>query len=242
MDARSQRPFLSARWLDLCIASFRVDDALLDPFLPPGLELDRLDGSACVSLVGFMFLDSRLRGRRIPGYGRFPELNLRFYVARTLATGERRRGVVFIREYVPKRAVAMIARTLYNEPYRIAPMTGARALSAEEVAFRYTVRIGRAEHVIEATGDAAPFQPAESSIEHFFKEHRWGYGRDRAGRALEYEVRHPVWRVFPVRGLSLDIDWGLLYGSTWEQMNGRGPDSVVLAEGSAVEVYDPIRP
>ena len=113
-----KRPFLTATWSNLCLFSYVVDDARLEPFLPPGLHLDRWKGNAVVSLVAFDFLNTKVMGIPWPGFREFPEINLRFYV-----TDGDRRGVVFIREYVPRRFVAWLANTLYNEPYVAAPMS-----------------------------------------------------------------------------------------------------------------------
>src|SRR5437868_12171774 len=99
------RPFLTARWSNVFLATYAVPDDLLLPRLPPGLVLDRRAGQAFVSLVAFDFIDTRVFGIPWPGYRSFPEVNLRFYVR----CGEQR-GVVFIRELVSPRLVAWLAR------------------------------------------------------------------------------------------------------------------------------------
>ncbi len=241
MPSSGASPFLTATWRDLCIASFRVDDAVLESRISPPLELDRWRGSAHVSLVAFDFAQTRLRGVPLPGYRRFPELNLRFYVTRILPSGQRRRGVVFVREFVPKRAVAFVARHAYNEPYVAAPMARSVSEEGQTRTARYTIRRAGAEHAIEVAGSREPSTVSPDSQEHFFKEHQWGYGVDRAGRLLEYEVRHPIWQVYPLRSASIDIDWGVLYGPEWAFLNDRHPDSVVFAQGSPVSVHAPER-
>jgi uncharacterized protein len=117
-----RRPFLTARWSNLAIITWEVPPALLEPHLPAGLELDRRGGAAFASLVAFDFLGTRVWGVAWPGLSDFPEINLRFYVR----LGERR-GVVFIREFVPSPLVAWVARAIYNEPYLAAPIEGASA-------------------------------------------------------------------------------------------------------------------
>src|SRR5438132_9933153 len=113
-----RRPFLTARWSNLAILTWEVPPALLEPHLPAGLELDRRDGRAVASLVAFDFLDTRVLGVPWPGYRDFPEVNLRFYVRHGA-----QRGVVFVREFVPSRLVALLARLLYHEAYAAIPMT-----------------------------------------------------------------------------------------------------------------------
>ena len=133
------RPLLTARWVDLLLVTWQVPDALLLPHLPVGVTLDRHEGRALVSLVAFDFVDVRVWGIEWPGWTRFPELNLRFYVR---AGG--RRGVCFIREYVPTRVVAAAAHVLYNEPYRRVPYRKDGAAHVLRCAGREHRKIGRA--------------------------------------------------------------------------------------------------
>src|SRR5579862_8553755 len=116
------RTFLTAEWSDLVLFSFETQPATLEPFLPRGVELDDWRGRTFFSLIGFRFLKSQLLGVPIPFHGDFPEVNVRFYVRRQTPEGVRR-GVVFLREMVPKRAVATLARRLYGENYVRVPMT-----------------------------------------------------------------------------------------------------------------------
>jgi uncharacterized protein len=227
-----RRPFLTARWANLAILTYEVAPALLEPHLPAGLTLDTRGGAAFASLVAFDFLDTRVWGIAWPGFRSFPELNLRFYARQ----GDRR-GVVFIREFVPRPLVSWLARAVYNEPYLVAPLeSSVDDGSSAVVSVRQLQWRGR-NHRIEVTGHKPASRPAEDSDEHFFKEHHWGFGRDRRGRALAYEVRHPRWDVYPVRSWSLDLDWAEVYGSAWGALSSEKPASVMLAAGSPVSVY-----
>jgi uncharacterized protein len=227
-----RRPFLTARWLNLAILTWEVPPALLEPHLPAGLELDRRDGSAFASLVAFDFVDTRVLGIAWPGFTRFPELNLRFYARR----GERR-GVVFIREFVPKAIVAWLARALYHEPYLVAPIESGVSPEAGAIATARRLHWRGRDQRIEVTGGTPAVRPAEDSLEHFFKEHEWGFGQSRRGRTLAYRVRHPVWEVYPVCSWSLDFDAEFVYGPGWGRLSTEKPASVLLAAGSAVSVY-----
>jgi uncharacterized protein YqjF (DUF2071 family) len=226
------RPFLTARWEHVFIATYAVPPELLTPRLPPGLELDTRDGQAFVSLVPFQFLDTRVLGIGWPGHRDFVELNLRFYVHRN---GER--GVVFLREFVPKRLVVAVARWVYNEPYRTAPLTAAIHEDAERVSAEYRLTWAGREHVIAVTGRKPAYVPDEKSTEHYFKELRWGYGTTRAGEALRYEVIHPRWEALPVEDFLIDLDWAEVYGLEWKVLQQATPYSAVFALGSAVQVF-----
>lgn len=227
-----RRPFLTARWANLAILTYEVPPALLEPHLPTGLTLDARGGTAYASLVAFDFLDTRVWGISWPGFRSFPELNLRFYVRR----GDRR-GVVFIREFVPQPLVSWLARAVYHEPYLVAPLESRVDEGSSAVVSLRRLRWHGRDHRIEVTGHKPASRPAEDSDEHFFKEHHWGFGRDRRGRTLAYEVRHPRWDVYPVRSWSLDFDWAEVYGSAWGALSNEKPASVMLAAGSSVSVY-----
>jgi hypothetical protein len=226
------RAFLTAEWNNLFLASYPVPPSLLEKRVPPGLSLDLRDGNALVSLVAFEFLHTRVLGISWPGYRNFAELNLRYYVRQ----GERR-GVVFIREFVPQRLVAWMARQLYNEPYLAAPLWATRVECADEIRMEYRLRFAGREQRIAVSGGRPGFRPGEDSVEHFFKEHHWGYGVTRWGQAIRYEVAHPEWEVYPVRSYQLDFDFAAVYGPEWGILQEARPVSIVLAAGSAVRVF-----
>ena len=228
----ARRRFLTARWHNLILANFAIPERLLAPRLPPGLELDFFEGKCWASLVGFQFLDTRVLGVSWPGYRNFPEWNLRFYVRR----GDQR-GVCFIREFVPKRLICWVARTIYNEPYSSAPITESVRAEADRLAVEYTLDWGGKAHRMRAVGALPSTLPGVGSAERWFIDQSWGFGVSRRGRTLCYEVNHPNWDIYPVTDFTSDVDWVTLYGPEWAGMNGAKPASVVLALGSEVSVY-----
>ena len=227
-----RKVFLSAGWRHLLLLNYATDPGVLEPLLPPGCELDRFEGDPYVSLVAFQFQDTRVLGVRWPGFTNFPEVNLRFYVR---YRGER--GVCFVREYVPSRLVAAMARVLYNEPYRKAVMTGEVTFANGGVEASYHLKYGRHSLSLEVRARNPPSLPPENSAEHFFKEHELGVGRNRAGETLTFRVHHPHWRIFPIEEFTARIDGAGLYGERFAFLSQRQPDSVVFAEGSEIVVY-----
>lgn len=227
-----KRPFLTARWSHLVLAQYAVPRELLLPHVPRGLELDERDGCAWASLVAFDFLDTRVLGVPWPGFRNFPEVNLRFYVR-----GGGRRGVCFVREIVPQRLTCAVARVLYNEPYSPAAMRSRVDCGGGMVRVQHEFDWRGRTQRIAAEAQDAPRTPPPESLEHFFKEHEWGFGRTRGGRTLVYEVRHPRWEVFPVVSHDVRVEWSHVYGERWRAMDGAQPASVILARGSGVEVF-----
>jgi len=233
---RGRFSFLTAEWRHLCLFNYRVAPERLEHLLPPGLALDMRDGSAWVSLVAFDFLRTRVLGVPWPWHRDFPEINLRFYVRE----GDTR-GVCFVREYVPRRLIAWLARTLYNEPYAYAPMTsrvsaGKNQAGEPDLRVEHQLTLPSGMQSLEVVANAESQLESEDSTAHFFKEHSWGFGSTRSGRLLRYEVRHEVWRTYPVIAHRLDWDWGLAYGPEWSDLSSTEPESVFLAAGSAIRV------
>jgi hypothetical protein len=237
------RPFLTAQWLDLVMLNFEVEPQLLRPYVPVGTELDYWEDKALVSVVGLRFQDTRLLGCPIPFHRHFDEVNLRFYVGREHG-GEWRRGVVFIREVVAKPAVTAVARLTYNEAYVTHPMRHDIQLEAAKSGavgrVTYKWRGTRWNEVTaETCGGPEPIVPGSEA--EFVSEHYWGYARQRGGGTLEYEVRHPKWRVWRTTSARLDCDIAAMYGEPFRGALEAEPVSAFVAEGSPVEVYPGVR-
>src|SRR5690242_18659576 len=184
--------------------NYAVDPKILEPMVPPGTELDFDNGQTFLSVVGFLFLNTRLLGLPIPLHRDFEEVNLRFYVRRKSADTWRR-GVVFVRELVPRVAIATVARVFYGEPYTALPMRHAITDNETGVSVEYGWRRGRKWEEIRMT--ASPGQPqsvAAGSHEEFIIEHYWGYTANR--QTSEYRVEHPRWRIWPATTATLKAD------------------------------------
>jgi uncharacterized protein YqjF (DUF2071 family) len=232
-----RRAFLTARWEDLVILNFEVPPAALATLVPRGTELDLWDGHALVSLVGFLFADTRVRGLSIPGHREFEEVNLRFYVRRRMDAEPDRRAVVFIRELVPRYAIAAIARILYNEPYVSVPMSHRTRVDSDGGSLDYAWRYGGNEFSLDASVDGSAQIMAPGSEAEFITEHYWGYTRQRDGGTLEYEVEHPRWRVWSAPRVTFRGPAATLYGTVFGEILMGPPRSAFVADGSRVTVY-----
>jgi len=234
--------FLTAEWRNLVMLNYAVEPAVLQPFVPAGTELDAWQGVTFVSLVGFLFANTRVLGLSVPWHRTFEEVNLRFYVRREV-DGELRRAVTFIRELVPRAAIAWTARVAYNEPYVAVPMRhhfGApRSGVPNLVQYEWRVSGQWTTLTAEPTGDGKLAEAG--SQEAFITEHYWGYTRQRDGSTVEYRVEHPAWRVWSVSTPRLEGDLATLYGPTMSRILGRPPTSAFLADGSRVTVLMPTR-
>ena len=236
MTARPPAPFLTAQWKRLLMLNYEVDPGILFSRVPEGTELDLWNGRCFVSMVGFQFLQTKVLGLGVPFHRDFPEVNLRFYVKRSVGE-EVRRGVVFVREIVPKRALAWVANSVYNENYVTLPMQSSE--QGDRISYAWKMRGQWCMLQAFSAGEAA--LPGEGSQEQFITEHYWGYATQRDGSTLEYRVEHPPWRVAAVVGGSLTGDVSGLYGEELTSCLAGEPASGFLAEGSAITVRRGVR-
>lgn len=225
--------FLSAEWRYLVMLNYAVDPAVLRPLVPRGTELDAWGGTTFVSVVGFLFQDTRLLGIPIPFHRDFEEVNLRFYVGRQGPEGWRR-GVTFIKEIVPRRAIATVANAVYNERYVALPMRH-RVERAAGIA-EYGWRHGGRWHSVGArfSGEPRPLTPGSEA--EFITEHYWGYTAQRDGGTVEYRVEHPSWNVWDATDAALDCDVAAFYGPQFAEALASPPTSAFVADGSPITV------
>ena len=233
--------FLTAEWRRLAMLNYEIDPAALMAYVPAGTELDDWEGRHYVSVVGLLFVDTRVWGVSVPFHRDFEEINLRFYVRREVGD-EVRRGVVFVKEIVPKRAIAVVARGVYNENYVAMPVSHAVERDYGggcKVGYRWGKAAEEHRLSVRVEGEAGAL--ADGSEEEFITEHYWGYVGQRDGGTLEYEVEHPRWRVWRAREAELRCDVERLYGEEFADALGGEPASAFLAEGSAVVVRKGVR-
>ena len=241
----AEQPFLTASWTEMLMLNFAVPGKLIAQLAPPGTEPDFFDGQAYVSIVGFMFRDSRLFGIRFPGHGLFEEVNLRYYVRRRVGDSWRK-GVVFVREIAPRPLVAATARWIYNESYVTRRMRNSVRLAGNSLAagddVGYEWRTGRGAKRCwnrMAGRAAAPLQlPKPGSLTEYIAEHYWAYVRRRDGGTSEYRVAHRPWRVAPAEDVVWDCDLAASYGDTPLAEHLAVPPALAfVADGSPVQVF-----
>jgi uncharacterized protein YqjF (DUF2071 family) len=227
--------FLKAKWENLIMANYAVDPEMLLPYLPKGTQLDTHKGKTYVSLVGFLFKNTRIFGVPVPILGTFEEINLRFYVTRQVGN-ELRRGVVFVTETVPNRFVAWVANYLYKEHYVAVPTAHewTVAKTVKRVKYQWINDKEWKSIYAEARLDSTPLRAG--SMEEFIFEHYYGYTRVDADTTEEYEVKHPRWNVNEVTDYEINCNFESMYGRDFAFLNHVGPDSVFLGEGSTVTV------
>lgn len=227
--------FLTAKWTNLALINYEIDAKLLEKYVPNGTELDFWNDKCYVSLVGFMFEDVKLLGLKIPLHTNFEEVNLRFYVKR-FENNEWKRGVVFIKEIVPKLALKIVANTIYKENYEALPMRHKVNENETNFDFTYEWKKDKKRNSISIKTDKKLIEIEEHSEAQFIAEHYFGYTKVNDKKTFEYEVKHPVWKQYKVLNSKIDVDFNATYGNEFAFLKDLMPTSVILAKGSKIIV------
>jgi uncharacterized protein YqjF (DUF2071 family) len=230
----TKRTFLDAQWRKLVMINYAIDPEVLKPYLPFNTELDLWNGTCYVSLIGFMFAETKMLSLRIPFHINFEEINLRFYVKHKHTDGYKR-GVVFIKEIVPRPALAIVANLLYKENYETLKTTHSWKEEGDTLTVQYGWKKGE-WNTITAVCVNTPVDIPEHSEEEFITEHFWGYTKISDTITSEYEVVHPRWQIYPVKSYDINVDFKKVYGANFAFLQGLTPLSVYLAEGSEILV------
>lgn len=228
--------FLRAEWRNLLMANYLIDPSILKKYLPCKTELDSFNGNHYVSLVGFLFDKTNVGGIYFPFHTTFEEVNLRFYV-RYKENNIWKRGVVFIKEIVPKRMITFIANTVYGEKYSTHRMKHSWNIDLDELHISYKWKVRNEWNFISAKAEKQNHPIKEGSEEEFITEHYWGYTFISNSCMGEYQVAHPKWNVHKVLSYEILCNTKELYGEDFVETLNQKPVSVFLAEGSAIEVF-----
>ena len=229
------KPFLTAEWKNLLMANYEIDPEVLRPYLPCRTELDSFNNVHYVSLVGFLFANTKVMGLSFPYHRTFEEVNLRFYV-RYKEDNQWKRGVVFMKEIVPKRAITFIAKTVYGEKYATHEMKHLWHQSQAGLQVEYQWKVGPDWNYVKALAATNSEPIKQGSEEEFITEHYWGYTQVNNNCTGVYEVAHPKWRVHAVKSYDIKCSVEKLYGKDFIEALGQTPTSVFLAEGSPIKV------
>jgi uncharacterized protein len=227
--------FLTAEWNDLAMFNYEIDPNILENYVPKGTELDLWNDKCYISLIGFMFENVRVLGIKVPFHVNFEEVNLRFYVKR-YEDGIWKRGVVFVKEIVPKQAITIVANTLYNEHYQTLKMRHSRTENETSKSFQYEWFKDAKWNSIAITTEKNAIPIEVNSEAEFITEHYFGYTNYNKDKSIEYAVSHPRWEQLKVFESKIDVDFESIYGKDFKFLQDLKPTSEFLALGSKIKI------
>lgn len=227
--------FLTAEWRKLILINYEIDPDVLQPYIPYGTEVDYWKDKCYVSVVGFRFINTKIKGIAVPFHRNFEEINLRFYV-KYQCQGEWRRGVTFIKEVVPRHALTFVANTIYKEKYITLPTKHKIENKDTSLLVSYEWKFEDKWNTINVSAENNAIEMLPGSEAEFITEHYWGYTPVSNRSTSQYQVVHPRWQIYPVQHHSVDVEFGRLYGAEFGMLKDQMPASVMLAEGSEIAV------
>lgn len=230
-----KRSFMKAEWNDLLFINYEINPKFLEKYVPKGTELDLFNDKCYISLIGFMFEDVKILGIKIPYHVNFEEVNLRFYVKRFEA-GVWKRGVVFVKEIVPKHAITFVANTLYNEQYQTLPMRHERTSDTDSFLFKYEWKKNAVWNSIFVKTGKVLLPIEENSEAEFISEHYYGYTISPRKKTVEYEVKHPRWHQYQVLDYGVNVDFKTVYGKEFAFLQDLKAASCFVAKGSKISI------
>ena len=228
--------FLRAEWNNLIMANYVVPKELLHPYVPYKTELDFFEGDTYLSLVGLMLLNTKINGFSIPFHINFEEVVLRFYVKYN-DRGLWKKGVVFIKEIVPKKGISFMANNLYGEKYATMKMNHFHLDKGNylETGYEWWNNNKWNKLTVQTIKKSDPI--GKGSLEEVVADYYWIYSKQSDIKTYEYEVEHPVWETLKVIDNLVDCDFGSLYGDEFSFLNSTKPKTVFMTKGSEVKVH-----
>jgi hypothetical protein len=133
--------------------------------------------------------------------------------------------------------ITFVANTIYKERYQTLKMHHEWKEDERQLTVKYEWKKEN-WHSLFVNSDSQ-IQPIEiGTEEEFITEHYWGYTKVSDKKTAQYEVKHPRWKVYPVINHEIKVDFSLVYGKDFEILNNLNPVSVMLAEGSEIQVLN----
>jgi len=185
------RPWImTQRWHDLLFAHWPLPPSDLRSLIPAGLAIDTFDGRAWLGVVPFRMSGVRLRDTPpLPWLSKFPELNVRTYVAR-----DGKPGVWFFSLDAANPLAVAIARRWFNLPYFRAAMRAVETGGHIEYQCARTHRYAPSAILSATYGPlGAPFEAQPGTLEYFLTERYCLYTADRHGHLIRAEIHHRPW-------------------------------------------------
>jgi uncharacterized protein YqjF (DUF2071 family) len=227
--------FLKGEWRNLIMINYEIDPDVLAAYLPAHTELDTFNGKHYVSLVGFLVKDSKVKGVIVPYHRTFEEINLRFYVRHVKPDGTWKRGVVLIKEIVPKKLSALVANKIFGENHEACDTRHLWSNPTEDkVSIEYMWKRTTDWDWIAVTAAGVSYFPKQKTEEHYLTEQDRVYSKGKKNTTTEYNIEHSNWRIHKVHYSDINCNFEKNFGKDFAHLNKAKPASVYLADGSAI--------
>ena len=133
-------------------------------------------------------------------------------------------------------ALTLVANSIYKENYETMPMSHKWEENSDSRLVEYEWYCKNEQQKIKVISELTSREIKENSEEEFITEHYWGYTKVNEKTTYEYEVTHPKWKYYPIKNYEISVNFGLVYGEKFKQLDKEEPKSIMLMEGSEITV------
>jgi len=185
-------------WEDLLFLHWPIEEALIRPLIPEGLEIDTFEDKAWIGITPFRLTGLRLMSLPpIPGFSEFNEINVRTYVLH-----EGKPGIWFFSLDASKVIPAMGARVFFGLPYYSAEIEFLKA----EREFRFAMRRNLATdtHFRGQWSQGVRLRAPDTDSLAFFLIERYALFAQAAGGLNMTRIYHHPWILEEVTKVSYE--------------------------------------
>ena len=226
---------LATEFRKVALINYIVPPEILDKYLPKHTEPDLYNGNCYISLVGFHVHNLKLNDIKLPVIKDFEEIDLQIYVKRFNGASWVK-GVVVISRIFEQPGLTVLTNTIFKTNYNSYPTRGEVKQTEEQLEVKYSWEykdISQSFSVI-SSHLAAPYD--KNSEAAFLLDRPFGFIKAGEEETYQYTINHASWHLYTVEEYSVDVDFSRQFDPTFNILNSRVPQSVMLTEGSSVEI------
>ena len=225
---------ISSEFRKVALINYTIAAEVVEKYLPNHTKPDFYNGECFISLVGFQVQKLKVANVKLPLLKDFEEIDLQIYVKR-FDGAKWRKGVVVINRIFDQPGAAALTNTIFKTNYTSLQASGTVQESEEYLQVKYSWRYDEMDQNfwVRSNRLAAPY---DKDTEAGFLMDR-SYGYIKAGeKTYEYFLDHVDWHLFTVEEYAVNVDFSRQFDPAFNLLNGQTPHSVILTEGSTVEI------
>ncbi len=236
----SDKPLIKAKFSEMVAVNFQIDQRILQPLVPKGLELDFFNGETYVSLIAMMLRNVKAWGLPFSIIPSSPELSLRFYVRRP-GDGESAKGTCLIKDYISGSTAAWYLESQFKSDFSKLKMkyknSGFGEHETPEVEYQW--KVDDHWNKLRVRARSRIHKTERASKVGFILDHFTYFGTYK-GRTLAYRVERPTWNIWDAAQANFTCDVKRLFGDAFVKPLSKRPASVFVTAGSPVTIYKPV--
>lgn len=227
---------ISSEFRKVALLNYMIPPEVVEKYLPDHTKPDYYNGECMISLVGFQVPNLKVAGVKMPLLKDFDEIDLQIYVKR-FDGAKWQKGVVVISRIFAHPIGEPLANTFLRTNYSSMPVTATTKETQESLEVKYSWKYKDLEQKFRVKSNklAAPYDKGTEAA--FVLDRPFGFIKSE-DEIYQYEIKHVDWHLYSVEEYSVDVDFSLQFDPAFNILNGQNPHSVILTEGSTVEIRE----